>query len=181
EGGGGALEGGAPAAHADRLSGHPAGEIRGEKGDERRDILRLAEPTDRIEREDPLAVLRDELLVAVRGLDPAERQRVHGDVLAAELLRERAREGEHRAARTGRPAQTLLADARRVADDADDAAAVLGRQLRRRRVADVEHPVEVDVDLALPLLGLGLEKELRLDEARVVDDDIEPAEICDDA
>src|SRR5215470_13910237 len=110
-----ALDRGVPAAHADRLSGHPAGEIGGEKGDERRHVRGLAEAADRIEREDPLAVLRDELLVAVRGLDPAERQRVHGDVLAAELLRERAREGEHRAARAGRHPETLLADARRVA------------------------------------------------------------------
>ncbi len=116
----------------------------------------------------------------MRGLDPAEREGVHGDVLAAELLRECPREGQHRAARAGRHAETLLAHARRVADDADDAAALLGRQLRRGRVADVEDAIEVDVHLALPLFGLRLEKQLRLDVARVVDDDVEAAQLGDD-
>src|SRR5215472_2457512 len=117
---------GVAAADADRLPGDPAREIGGEKRHERRHVLGPAETADRVEREDPLAVLGDELLVAVRGLDPAERQCVHGDVLAAELLRERTREREHRTARAGRNAKALLPDARRIADDADDAAAVLG-------------------------------------------------------
>ena len=46
---------------------------------------------------------------------------------------------------------------------------------------DVEDAVEVDVHLAPPLLGLRLEKQLRLDVARVVDDDVETAQLGDDA
>src|SRR5437016_11049428 len=70
---------GVAAADADRLAGDPPREVGGEEGHERRDVLRLAEAPDRIEREDPLTVLGDEFLVAVRGLDPAERERAHGD------------------------------------------------------------------------------------------------------
>src|SRR5439155_25693520 len=94
-------------------------------------------------------------------------ERIHGDVEPAELLGERPREREHGAAGSRRHAEPLLAHARRVADDADDAPALLGRELRRRGVADVEDSVETDVDLTPPLLGSRPEKELRRDEAGV--------------
>src|SRR4030095_12640049 len=64
-----ASDGGGAGAHADRLPGAPADERGGGKRARRGAVLGLAEAADRIEREDPLAVLRDPLLVGVRGLD----------------------------------------------------------------------------------------------------------------
>src|SRR3989338_9224603 len=140
-----------------------------------------AQALDRVGLQDPLAVGLPEAPVRVARLDPAERHRVHRDVGAPELARERAREGEHAPARRRRDAELRLADACRVAGDVDDPAELALDHPRGDRVAAVEHAVEADVDLLGPFLGPGLEEELPADHARIVDEDVDRAELRRDA
>src|SRR3990167_2526604 len=161
------------AAHADGLAGDPGGQVGGEEGHQRRDVVGPSQPLDRVGLQDPLAVGVPEARVGVARLDPAERDRVDRDAGAPELARERAREGEHTPARRRRDAELRrrrdaelrLPDARRVARDVDDASPLALDHPGSDRVAAVQDAVEADVDLRGPLLGAALEEELAPDHA----------------
>ena len=53
-------------------------------------------------------------------------------------------------------------------------------EMRRRGVAAMDRAVEAGVDLAAPVLRLGLDEALAQREAGIVDQDVEPAEVLHD-
>src|SRR5262245_12323376 len=80
-----------PAIHDDRLPGHPRAGVRGEEERRSRDVLRLAEPTERIGASDllPSSALPERSREV--GTDETGGDRVHADArseLRSELLRE---------------------------------------------------------------------------------------------
>ena len=77
-------------------------------------------------------------------------------------------------------AKPELADPRGIAHDADDAAVLGGIEMRCRGMAAVNRTVQASVDLAMPILGLGLDEAPAECEPRIVDQDVEAAEIFDD-
>ena len=73
-----------------------------------------------------------------------------------------------------------FADARGIADHADDAAVLAGFEMRRGGVAAVDRAIEAGVDLAMPVVRRCFDEALALGEPGIVDQDIEAAEIFDD-
>ena len=94
---------------------------RSEQRHHRRDVAGLPEPTHRIELHQLLAVGLDPVLV-VRGLDQPERNRIGGRAGAAEFARQRLHQRHDAGARGRDDRKPGFADARGIADHADDAA-----------------------------------------------------------
>jgi hypothetical protein len=167
------------AADAQHLAGDPAGARGGEERDHGRHVIGQAEAAHRIEPHQLLAVLRDEGGV-VRGLDQAERNRIRGGAGAAEFARERLHQRDDAGARGGDDGKAGFADPGGIADHADDAPVPAGLQVRRGGMATMDRAVEAGVDLAAPAFRRCVDETLAHHEARVVDEDIEAAEIADD-
>ena len=125
------------------------------------------------------AVGVDPLLV-VRRLDQAERHRVGGGAGAAEFARQRFHQRDDAGAGGGDDGEAGFADARGIADHADDAAVLAGVEMWCRGVAAMDRAVETGIDLAMPIVRFCFHETLADGEPGIVDQDIQAAEIPDD-
>src|SRR5579864_2114285 len=166
------------AANANDLAGDPAAMLRGEQRHQWRDVLRLAKPAQRVEPDEFVAVGLDPVAV-MRGLDEAQRDHIGGDTGSAHLSGERLRQPDHPGARRSDDREAGLADPRRVADQADDAAAAAFLEVCPRLVTRMDRAVEAGVDLPPPIFRGRLGEALALGDPSIVDEDVEPTEFGD--
>ena len=159
-------------------AGHEARRVAGEIDDRRPHLLRQRVAAHRRvvdpQRLEPRVIDRRHL-----GLHVARRQRVHAHVVRRPLRRQRLRELVH--GRLGRVVGRLplraVDDHRRDRADVDDHAAATGDHLLADHARAVPDAVDVDVEDRPPLLVGDLQRRPVKADPRVVDEDVDPADL----
>src|ERR1700694_1170518 len=152
------------------------GVVRSEEDGGRRHLVRLAEPAD-----GKLAALLVLPLVGLIfhhvGEDRPRRDRVNPHALGRHLARERLRKCENAALARAVVNHLVSADLTELRADVDDVAVAALEHLRQHVPRTEKHCAEVDVHHLVPLLGRHLVQEHLREDARVVDEDLDGAEL----
>ena len=169
-----------PAVDDDRLSGHKRRAGAGQVHHRADHILRLLVALERARADGHVTQLLDHLGVLhhARAHREARRDAVHQHVVAAQLLRERAGEGDDRALAGDVVQQEGDAAERRARGDVHDPAAAALAHTRHDGTAREEHAEHVDVHHLAPLVDGDLVERAhrqRRVQAGVVDEDVDAA------
>src|SRR5262249_14538089 len=174
------LRGRVAAVEEDRLARHEVRARRGEIYGEWPDLLG---PPDAASRDVAGQALVDggdgERLVGHVGLEPARRDRVDLHVVPRPLHAERARERDDAALPRAVDRVARQADLAEHRGDVDHLAGLLRDQVGRGGPTAVEDSRQVHVEHEAPVLRRHLDQGRDLRHARVVDDDVEAAELAD--
>src|SRR5258708_3508238 len=160
-----------------RLANVVRGIVRREEHRRRRHLVRLAEPTD--------GHLCELLVLPLVGLvfhhvgeDRAGRNRVDPHALGRDLARERLRKCEHAALAGAVMNHLVAADLTELRAYVDDVSVAALEHLRQHVACAEENGAQVDVHNLVPLLGRHLVQQNLREDARVVDQDLDGAELA---
>jgi hypothetical protein len=153
------------------------------KEDEARHLVRAADATERVEAaplgDRPLGVVRPEGVGGVlhhRGPDRARRDAVAADVVAGVVEGDGRRQADDAALRGGVGGDGLLRREGLDRGGVDDRAAPASAHLRDRVLAGEERPLQVGVDLEVPVLDRQLLDRAVADHAGAVVEDVDAPE-----